>query len=292
MLNFVLFVDVILFSHSYVFAQHIGTEDFMEKAGFTEQDSCWIKTDICQINMNGDFVKNFKSVQTHNWQLVFGDGNKFGATISIKKGDVITYENGMLTLGNGKKYQLNLIPGDKGLLRRGIVKSSIFNTERPLMSIEDMKLENPCDSPENIGVLYEADGTKINVNNYGNFSDRINAHYEADEKLTKEIESAPQQATYKKAGQAYSSLCAKYGKSVIDGTIDGNIVIGAPIDLVKRVAKSNANQWRLTAQNSSTSQIVIEPAIYEPNTWHLHYHINYNTKTGRVVSFYSTRHFY
>lgn len=290
--HFALLLVIMLLFNGLAVAQHASTNEFMTKAGFKEQDGCWEKSDAYQVYMNEDFVEKFRAVQTHDWQLVFGDGCKLGTTISLKKGDVITYEHGMLTLARDRKYQLNLMPGDKGLLRRGIIKSSIFNAERPLMSIMDINLKNPNGDTYYIGTLYEADGNGMEVNDNGNFTEKTDAHDKADKNLTAEIENAPIEVSANRTVKEYSSLCAKYGKSVIDGTLSGNIVIGAPIDLVKRVVKANANQWIQSAQNATMAQIIVEPTIYEKNTWHLHYHINYSTRTGRVTSYYSTRHFY
>lgn len=276
------------------FAQTKSTPEYLASAGFSQvNDSTWTIAGRATVIMSGNHVKAFEATQNHDWTMTFGNGSRQGAVVNVKSGEKIVFADGRLKFANGISYH----PASNDvqiLFKRSILRSAIFNEARDALFATDIKPVNA--SQESLGKYYPANSSSgYTLDAYGNF----NAKVEADNDQKQSALQAKRNANNNKLqniisqseSNTYEAMYKKYGRRVVDGLMNGEIVVGAPIDLVKNMLASKKNgydfsyQSKVVASNAVTETREFSPEVFTPHSYHVHYYVTYNKKTGRVTSY-------
>lgn len=284
-----------------VIAQTKSTPEYLTSAGFSQaNDSTWTIADRATVTMSGNYVKAFETTQIHNWTMTFGNGNEYGAVVKVKSGDKITFANGRLAFADGSAY----CPASNDasvLFKRSILRSAIFNVSRDAMFATDIKTVNA--KAETLGTYIPANGGNgYALNAYGNFKAKIEAD-KAEKATELEKERAINALKFDGAKERsemeiYNDLCKKYGKSIIDGVLSGEIMVGAPFDIVKNMLSKKVTEYssfyggKVVSSNATTETQMFSPMIYTSNEWHIVYYVTYNKDTQKVTSYYTKRRYY
>lgn len=280
-----------------ILAQTKTTAEFLTSAGFTQQDdSTWVMADKATVTMQGNHVKAFESTQTHNWTMTFGNGTQHGTVVKVKSGDKLTFANGRLTFADGSAY----IPGSldgTALFKRSILRSAIFNSQRDALFVTDVKIVNP--NANSLGTFVAANSQNAyKLDAYGNFSDKVEAaEASLQNKRDNNLVSAKGTLENQKSAE-YENMCRKYGRDVIDGVLNGKIMVGAPIDLVMKMMGTinNGTDYsygsKVVSSNSLTETREFSPEVYSPNSIHIHYYVTYSKKTQCVTNYHTFKQLY
>lgn len=279
------------------FGQTKSLPEFMASAGFTQvNDSTWTIADRATVTMQGNYVKAFDAKQNHNWTMTFGNGSNLGTVVKVKSGEKLVFFNGKLTFGDNSTY----IPSSfdsQVLLKRSILRSAIFNSARNAMFATDIKVVNP--NTISLGTFIQANSTKrYELDAYGNFNSKVaTANAELQAKRDQNLTTINQNLQNSQAND-YKAMCKKYGQSVIDGVLNGDIIVGAPIDLVSQMmtAKVEGSDFayvsKIVASNAYTETREFYPGVHTANEIHIHYFISYNKKTQCVTGYYIKKRIY
>lgn len=256
--------------------------DFMEKNGFSKQRyNKYINSRNDTLEVEGNYVVRFTSVQTHNWTLVFGDGKSLGGTIDVSVGDTISFADGTLQL-----QDKSLISFDCPRLRRGIIKSPIFNNQRTSVNITDIKTEQ--EPSEHIGIYSPSNGMPHRLDTYGNFEDAKERKDSKDQKLLSEINEEYENQKEERAYREYERLCKQYGTAKVDGVIRGEFATGVPIDLIYKFQRLRTTH-RVIRDNGSTVTVRFTPLMYPTQGFFNIWEVTYNSKTNIVLRFRTLR---
>lgn len=289
---------VIAFAFPYASsAQTKSTPEYLASAGFSQvNDSTWVMTDKATVIMQGNYVKAFEATQTHNWTMTFGNGAEHGAVVNVKSGDKIKFADGRLTFGNGSAY-LPASFDSTPLFKRSILRSAIFNSQRNVLFVTDIKTVNPFTST--LGTFIAANSqSSYKLDAYGNFSDKVAADEAALQSKRNNNYGKVLGAVEDSQNSEYENLCKKYGRKVIDGVRNGKIMVGAPIDLVMKMLgnRNNGTDFsygsKVISSNSMFETREFSPEVYSPNSVHIHYSVTYSKKTRCVTHFYSFKQIY
>lgn len=256
--------------------------DFMAKNGFqTQSRNIYTNSRNDTLEVEGNYVVRFMSVQTHNWTLVFGDGKSLGGTIDVSVGDTISFADGTLQL-----QDKSLISFDCPRLRRGIIKSPIFNNQRPSVNITDIKTEQ--EPSEHIGIYSPSNGMPHRLDTYGNFEDAKERKDSKDQKLLLQIKEENRDIKYEKAYKEYERLCKQYGKTKIDCLVRGEFTTGVPIDMIYEYQHMRTTH-KIIRDNGSTVTVRFTPLMYPTQGFFNIWEVTYNSKTNIVLRFRTLR---
>lgn len=273
------------------------TAEYMTTAGFTQvNDSTWAIGDRATVTMSGNYVKAFEAKQNHNWTMTFGNGSKQGAVVNVKSGDNIVFADGRLTFGNGSAFCPSSMEG-KAVFKRSIVCSAIFNAARNALFATDIKTAKPYDA--SLGEYFPANSTSgYTLDAYGNLKDKVEAANDALQAKRSQNYAKAENALERNNEAEQAALYRKYGAKVIDGVQNGNIMVGAPIDMIMKMMGTKNNGYdfsyasKVVKSNSYSETREFYPEVYSPNEWHTHYHVTYSKKTNCVTSYSTYKKWY
>lgn len=271
--------------------------EFMASAGFTQvNDSTWTIAGRATVTMQGNYVKAFEAKQNHNWTMAFGNGGKQGAVVNVKSGDKIVFSNGRLTFANGSAY-CPMSLDSVVLFKRGILRSAIFNKQRNALFATDIKTEKP--SATSLGQFFPAKSAKgYTLDEYGNFKDKVESANKALQAKRDQNWTKAQQSVADYNAHYLENLYKQYGRNVIDGVINGNIMVGAPIDLVMKMMEGKVEGGdflyasKIVSSNAYTETREFYPSVHNTHDTHIHYFVTYNQKTQRVTGYYTKKRYY
>ena len=281
-------------------AQHRPTAEFMQSLGFkSSATNEWKNASGVTVTMSGDHVVAFKAPQTHAWSMVFGDGATLGHTIKVKTGDVITFKDGVIKFPSGAKLILNST-GSPAKTSRGLLKSAIFNKERNRLNVTDIKIiKGEKFSPGWLNISGKDNEDKP-LDEYGNIVEKVLAQEKAEKARRAKINGDYEQAKvyYEKyrsgtAVEEYNAYCQKYGKDIIDKTMKGDIVVGAPWDLLEKVIHQlSLYNYKKNMEIGNIVRYDVYYILKEPNKWNPYFHVYVDKSTGLVNSWYESAYFY
>lgn len=231
--------------------------------------------------------------------MTFGDGSNLGATVSVSSGDVVTFKDGKIRFANGAT--LTILSTDSiATTSRGILKSAFFNKDRSGLSVTDIKIVNPESySPGWLNLTGKEEDEKA-LDQYGNIVEKVLASEAAEKARRAKINSNYEQAKvdYDKnrvdaAYEKYEEYCKKYGRDIIDRTVNGDIVVGAPWELTAEVIKRlSLYNYRKSADISGYTRYDVYYILREPNKWNNYYRVWVNNATGLISNWYESQYFY
>ncbi len=281
-------------------AQHRPTGEFMQSLGFRSTTANeWKNASGATVTMDGDNVVAFRAPQTHAWTLVFGDGAALGHTIKIKTGDVVTFKDGVIKFPSGTRLILNS-NDSPAKTSRGLLKSALFNKTRNTLSVTDIKIINGEKYSPGWLNLSGKENDDMAIDEYGNIVPRVLAQEKAEKARRAKINSDYEQAkvdyeSYRQgtAVAEYEEYCKKYGKSIIDKTLNGDIVVGAPWDLLEKVIhRLSLYNYKKKMDTGSYIRYDVYYILKEPNKWNPYFRVYVDKSTGLVSSWYEREYFY
>lgn len=279
-MNIRLILHLCLISVSVNAFSQTSISDFLEKNGFYSQsDNIYINVHNDTLRVSDNYVIGFSSVQTHKWFLILGDGKNLGATLTINVGDTLIFDDGTLQL-----QDKSLISFDCPKLRRGIVKSPIFNTARESVSITDIKTET--DAVKFIGMYSPANGIPHKLDLFGNFDDVKRKKEAKDKQLITQIEEENEVLKTERLVKRYANLCKQYGKEKIDKVLNGGFASGVPIDLIFEY-QNFLTTYKTISEHGSIATIRFTPIMYPTQGFFNIWDVTYNTK-NKIVQSYQT----
>lgn len=278
-------------------AQSKSTPEYLASAGFTQvNDSTWAIADRATVTMQGNYVKAFEATQNHNWTMTFGNGSKQGAVVSVKSGEKITFSNGRITFGNGSAYCPASLDTDI-MIKRSILRSPIFNASRNALFATDIKTVNP--NTASLGKYFPMNSSNgYTLDAYGNFLGKVAADNAALQNKRGNNLAMVQNKIDRDNAAQQEAMYRKYGRNVMDGLRSGNIVVGAPIELVmemmstKNIGTDFSYGSKIVSSDAKTETRKFTPEVYSPGEKHTHFYVTYNKATRRVTNYKRYQVFY
>lgn len=283
-----------------VAAQHRPTGEFMQSLGFRNTAANqWKNAAGATVTMDGDNVVAFKAPQSHAWSMVFGNGTSLGHTIRIKTGDVITFKDGVIKFPSGAMLILNSTDSPAAT-SRGLLKSAIFNKERTTLNVTDIKIINGEKHSPGWLNLTGKDNEDMAIDEFGNIVAKVLAQEKADKARRAKINSDYEQAKVdyenhrtETAIAGYEEYCNKYGKNVIDKTINGDIVVGAPWELLVKVMQNfSFYNYKKSWESNDCVRYDVFYILKEPYKWNPYFRVFVDKSTGLISRWYESEYFY